>query len=120
MSAAEITARLANTIDVLDRPRFRGEPRHRSIAATIRWSVELLTPPQARLLERLSVFAGPFTADSAQALAGNDDSGAFPADLDELINASLVTLEVGGGATRYGSWTRSGGSVWTNCGLAES
>jgi predicted ATPase len=101
MSAAEITARLATTIDVLDRPRFRGDPRHRSIAATIRWSVELLTPAQARLLERLSVFAGPFTADSGQALAGSDGSGAFSADLDELINASLVTVEIGDAGTRY-------------------
>lgn len=101
LSVAEIIARLAKTIDVLDRPRFRGDPRHRSIAATIRWSVELLTASQAQLLERLSVFAGPFTAQSAQAVAGSNGSGAFSADLDELVNASLVTVEVGAVVTRY-------------------
>lgn len=101
MTATEITARLADRIDVLDRPRFRGEPRHRSVADAIRWSVELLTPDQARLLQRVSVFAGPFTAQNALALAGTDGSVAFSADLDELINASLVTVEPGGAVTRF-------------------
>ena len=38
MSIAEIVRRLDESVDVLERPRFRGDPRHRSVADTIRWS----------------------------------------------------------------------------------
>ena len=34
MSIAEIVRRLDASVDVLDRPRFRGDPRHRSVADT--------------------------------------------------------------------------------------
>src|SRR5262245_7032347 len=100
MSVAEIADRLAETIDVLDRPRFRGDPRHRSIADTIRWSYDLLTPSQALVLGRLAVYTGPFTAASAQAFAGAD-APSFDADLDELVNASLVAVDDRAAPTRY-------------------
>jgi non-specific serine/threonine protein kinase len=100
MNVAEITARMTATIDVLSRPRFRGDPRHRSITDTVRWSVDLLAPSQAQLLERLAVFAGPFTAENGRVLAGNDGPH-FATDLDELINASLVTVETSAPVTRF-------------------
>ena len=42
MTVAEISERLTERIDVLQRPRFRGDPRHRSLADTIAWSYDLL------------------------------------------------------------------------------
>src|SRR5262245_46378731 len=42
MSPAEIAARLREGSDVLERPRFRGPTRHRSVAETIHWSYDLL------------------------------------------------------------------------------
>ena len=99
MAVREISARLDEAIDVLDRPRFRGDPRHRSIAETIRWSYDLLPDGPARLLERLAVFTGPFTADSGRAVAAEDT--AFGADLDELINASLVVVDERSTSTKY-------------------
>lgn len=99
MGVGEIRARLEEAIDVLDRPRFRGDPRHRSIAETIRWSHDLLPDGPARLLERLAVFTGPFTADSGRAVAADD--AAFGADLDELVNASLVVVDVRSTPTTY-------------------
>lgn len=101
MSVAEISTRMTETIDVLARPRFRGERRHRSIADTIRWSAELLTSDQARLLEQLSVFTGPFTAESIGMLAADDDLSALRDHLDELVNASLVTVDARGSTTRF-------------------
>jgi predicted ATPase len=99
IAVGDIVARLDEAIDVLDRPRFRGDPRHRSIAETIRWSRDLLPPGPARLLERLAVFTGPFTADSGRAVA--DDAVCFEADLDELVNASLVVVDERSSPTRY-------------------
>ena len=99
MAVGEIASRLDEAIDVLDRPRFRGDPRHRSIAETIRWSHDLLPPGPARLLERLAVFTGPFTADSGRAVAV--DAASFDADLDELVNASLVVVDERSTPTKY-------------------
>ncbi len=99
MAVGEIRSRLDEAIDVLDRPRFRGDPRHRSIAETIRWSHDLLPPGPARLLERLAVFTGPFTADSGRAVA--DDAASFDTDLDELVNASLVVVDERSTPTKY-------------------
>ena len=101
MGLAEIAARLDDSVDVLDRPRFRGDPRHRSVADTIRWSYDLLAPQQAELLEQLGVFAGPFTAASARSIVPHDRAGTVDADLDELVNVSLVAVDAGGPETRY-------------------
>jgi len=99
IAVGEIRSRLDETIDVLDRPRFRGDPRHRSITETIRWSRDLLAPGPAQLLERLAVFTGPFTADSGRAVASDADS--FDTDLDELVNASLVVVDERSTPTKY-------------------
>ena len=102
MSPAEITERLRQGTDVLDRPRFRGATRHRSVAETIRWSYDLLGPDERELLEHLAVFAGPFDAGAARLLAGFDaDDQRFDALVDELVHASLVVADTAGSSTRY-------------------
>ena len=101
MSIAEIVRRLDASIDVLDRPRFRGDPRHRSVADTIRWSYDLLSPEAAGLFEELAVFAGPFSGSTARAVASVDEPSRFDALLDELTFASLVTVDTSGPETRY-------------------
>jgi predicted ATPase len=101
MSVSEIVRRLDTSVDVLDRPRFRGDPRHRSVADTIRWSYDLLTPAAAGLFEELAVFAGPFSAATAQAVASVDATPGFDVLLDELTYASLVTVDTTGPETRY-------------------
>jgi predicted ATPase len=101
MGLAEIAARLDDSVDVLDRPRFRGDPRHRSVAETIRWSYDLLAPQHAELLDQLGVFAGPFTAASARSIVPHNRAATVDADLDELVNVSLVVVDAGGPETRY-------------------
>ena len=102
MSPAEITERLRHGTDVLDRPRFRGAARHRSVAETIRWSYDLLGPDERELLEHLAVFAGPFDGGAARRLAGFDgDDQRFDALVDELVHASLVVADTSGSSARY-------------------
>jgi predicted ATPase len=102
MSPAEIAERLRQGTDVLDRPRFRGAARHRSVAETIRWSYDLLGRDERELLEQLAVFAGPFDASAARPLAGFDrDDQRFDALVDELVHASLVAADTSGTSTRY-------------------
>jgi hypothetical protein len=44
--------------------------RHRSLAATIQWSYELLSDDEQRVFRRISVFPRPFTLEAAEAVAG--------------------------------------------------
>ncbi len=102
MSPAEIAERLRRGTDVLDRPRFRGATRHRSVAETIRWSYELLGPDERELLEYLAVFVGPFDGGAARRLAGLDhDDLRFDVLIDELVHASLVVADTSGSSTKY-------------------
>ena len=90
-------------MEVLERPRYRGDRRHRSIVDTIAWSYDLLEPPAACLLQQLSVFAGPFPVEAARAVAAAEQCSedTFDDDLDELVHASLVHADTSGPGTRY-------------------
>jgi predicted ATPase len=102
MTPAEIAEHLRQGTDVLDRPRFRGATRHRSVAETIRWSYDLLDDDDRQLLEHLAVHPGPFDAAAARRLAGVDgDVQRFDALVDELVHASLVVADTSGPTTRY-------------------
>jgi predicted ATPase len=102
LSLSEIASRLGAGIDVLERPRFRGPTRHRSVADTIGWSYSLLEPSAAELLDLLAVFAGPFTAhDARRVTAGAIDDDTFGLRLDELVELSLVVADTGTAHATY-------------------
>lgn len=102
LAVGDLAERLRSGVEVLERPRYRGQRRHRSIVDTIRWSVDLLEDEAAALLEQLAVFVGPFLATTAAAVAGDEaDRPRFDALLDELVVASLVTVDATGSETRY-------------------
>jgi len=61
--------------------------RHRSLAATMEWSYQLLDDRQRRVFRRLSVFPGSFTLEAAEAVAG---ASTTPAVL-HLVDCSLLS-----------------------------
>ena len=65
--------------------------RQRTMRATLDWSYELLEEPQQRLLRELSVFAGSFTLEAAEAV-GDAPKGAQSTleSLGALVEQSLV------------------------------
>jgi predicted ATPase len=66
-----ILARLEQRLALLTRgPRDVSE-RQRTLRATIEWSVDLLDDDARLLFARLSVFAGGFTLDAAEAICGD-------------------------------------------------
>jgi DNA-binding CsgD family transcriptional regulator len=73
--------------------------RHRSLAATVEWSYQLLSEEQRRVFRRVSVFPGPFTLEAAELVAG---AGAGPAVL-HLVDCSLLVPPRAGpdGRPRY-------------------
>jgi DNA-binding CsgD family transcriptional regulator len=73
--------------------------RHRSLAATVEWSYQLLDDHLRRVFRQLSVFPGPFTLEAAEAVAG---AGTGPAVL-HLVDCSLLSPPQAGpdGRARY-------------------
>ncbi|MBB4392895.1 winged helix-turn-helix domain-containing protein [Bradyrhizobium sp. ERR14] len=70
-------------------------PRHRSLAATIDWSYNLLPKRERVALGRLSIFAGPFTLGAAIAVAGDDDldMGGVREAVAALASKSFLSLD---------------------------
>ncbi len=78
--------------------------RQQTLRATIAWSHDLLTPEEQALLRRLSVFAGGWTLEAAEAVT--DPAGELGLDtlegLGALVDASLVQpVEVPEGEPRF-------------------
>ena len=103
LQPAEILSRLAEGVEVLARPRFRGDQRHRSLSATIEWSSRLLPDDVGAVFERLALFVGPFPAAMATTVAADNglDEAAAADALEFLVDSSLVVAEPGGDATSF-------------------
>jgi len=73
--------------------------RQRSLAATVEWSYRLLDERERRVFRAVSVFAGPFTLDGAEAVAGADAGSAVL----HLVDCSLLVPPRAGpdGRSRY-------------------
>jgi len=91
MSPVELAVALHDGPGVLD-VGTRGD-RHETLHETLLWSYSLLSQSEARLFDRLSVFAGSFDLDSVVAVCADDDEvtpGATPNLLLGLVDKSMV------------------------------
>lgn len=93
-----IAQRLEESLPLLTAAARDLPDRHRTMRATIEWSVSLLPAEQRALLEDLGVFARQFTLEAVEALgAGRAWEGQAIDGIAALIDASLVRqAEVGG------------------------
>jgi tetratricopeptide (TPR) repeat protein len=78
-------------------------PRQQTLQATVDWSFGLLTASERGTLTRLSVFAGGFDLDAAEAVCVSDAVDALDVlDLiGSLVDKSLVVAEYTSQAVRY-------------------
>jgi tetratricopeptide (TPR) repeat protein len=76
--------------------------RQQTLRAAIDWSYQLLEPSEQRLFASLSVFAGGWTIDAAQAV-GHDSApeSSVAAVLAALLDKSLIRLTDSGAAPRF-------------------
>ena len=99
LELAAARTRVLTPDQILDRLRTLAAPfgpgrrdapeRHRTLQATIDWSLNLLTPDQQRLFAVLGLFVGGFTVDALQAVCGDAVSDVLDA-LAALLDHSLV------------------------------
>ena len=103
-SPGELAARLDQSLRVLRAGSRSGPARHESLEATIDWSYQLLSEPQRRVFERLSVFADGASLEAAEAVCADADLDArdvLPV-LATLVDKSLVVAETAtNGGVRY-------------------
>ncbi|MBB3409903.1 putative ATPase/DNA-binding winged helix-turn-helix (wHTH) protein [Rhizobium sp. BK316] len=72
-----------------------GPERHRTLAAVIDWSYDLLSQGECAVMRRLSVLAGSFDLDSACAVAGEDvERVRVIDDVANLVAKSLLSVDV--------------------------
>ena len=103
VAPAEILRRMRRSTSVIRSQDPTLPERQRSLGRLLDYSWDLLAPPARTVLGRLSVFAGGFDIDAAEAVgAGGEIDADDVAELVwTLIDASLVRPEETKGTTRY-------------------
>jgi predicted ATPase/DNA-binding CsgD family transcriptional regulator len=78
-------------------------PRHKTLAALIDWSYDLLTPQEQKLFSRLGIFAGGFDLAAVAIVCGDDGLDAIDTLnlLASLTDKSLVVAETAGVHERF-------------------
>ena len=94
LTPGQISERLDARFELLAGGRRTGLARHRTLRATLEWSYELLSSVERQALRRVSVFAGPFSIDAAEAvIQGHDIAELEVAGLVErLVVGSLLDI----------------------------
>ena len=98
ISVENIAARLNDRFNLLTHGDASALPRQQTLRALMDWSFDLLTQHERALLRRLSVFAGGWTLEAAEAVGADGDvsTGEVLGLLANLVDKSLVTLEAEG------------------------
>jgi predicted ATPase/class 3 adenylate cyclase len=100
----QIAARLDDRFRLLTGGSRTAVPRHQTLRATMDWSYELLSEEERTVLRRLSVFAGSFSLEAAEAVAatGAVDPGDVFDLLSHLVDKSLVVAGEATAEARFG------------------
>jgi predicted ATPase/class 3 adenylate cyclase len=97
-SPEQITSRLDNRFKLLTGGSRTALPRQQTLRAMIDWSYDLLSEEEQTLLRQLSVFAGGWTFEAAEAVCSDLDVLNL---LTQLVNKSLAMADEQASSTRY-------------------
>ena len=89
LTVAQLAERLGDRFNLLTGGSRAALPRQRTLRAAVEWSYDLLSAGEQALFTRLSVFAGTFTLDAAEHVAGAHDAAVLDL-LGGLVAKSLV------------------------------
>ena len=96
LTPPQLAQRLDDCFRLLSGGRRTAMPRQQTLRAALDWSHDLLSEPERALLRRVSVFAGSWSLEAAEAVAG------FGFEvLVQLVDKSLVVVEEQRGVAAY-------------------
>ncbi len=100
LAVEQIASRLDDRFRLLTAGARTALPRHQTLRATMDWSYDLLTDPEGTLLRRLSVFAGGWSLEAAEAVCAGEAIGVRDVLelVTRLVDKSLVVAVVPEGA----------------------
>jgi predicted ATPase/DNA-binding CsgD family transcriptional regulator len=109
LTVDEIAARLDDRFNLLVGGGRTAPPRQQTLRGAIEWSYDLLGQPEQRLWAALSVFAGGWTLDAAEAVCpaasvrvdADERASSVLALLRQLIEKSMVVVDQTPDGTRY-------------------
>jgi predicted ATPase/DNA-binding CsgD family transcriptional regulator len=103
LALGDLRDRLADQLSLSTLSGRSALARHRTLAATIDWSHDLLHPEERLLLHRLSVFSGGFTAEGARSVCADEALArdTIVETLSALVDQSLVWLDRDAPSDRY-------------------
>jgi predicted ATPase/class 3 adenylate cyclase len=103
MSIQQISQRLDQRFRLLTGGSRNAMPRQQTLQAAVDWSFDLLHEPERETLRRLSVFAGGFELEGAEAICADGGVDAFDVMdlLGSLVDKSLVVADRMPGSVRY-------------------
>jgi non-specific serine/threonine protein kinase len=97
LSPSEIASRLSGRFELLRAGTRSALPRQQTLRATLDWSYDSLSEKDKRLLRGLSVFAGGWALEAAEAVCSQD----CLSGLLGLVEKSLVMVDEHAKVTRY-------------------
>lgn len=103
LSVRQIARFLDDRFHLLTLGNRTSPPRHQTLEATLDWSYDLLTAEEQKVLQRLSVFAGGWTLEAAEAVCVGEEveAGTVLDELSHLLDKSFVVVEKLEGEARF-------------------
>ncbi len=102
LTPVQLRDRLRRSSDMLRDDRRDRPHRHRSLRATVQWTLDSVPDDQRELFVRLGAFAGPVELEEIEAIAGADGLDVLGA-LAGLLDVALVRrIESGDARVRFG------------------
>ncbi len=102
LGVPQLATRLEDCFSLLTGGSRTALPRQRTLRGALDWSCGLLSDREQRLFQRLSVFAGGWTLEAAEAICAGEvlPRAEVLGLLAELVDQSLVVAEECGGSQR--------------------
>jgi predicted ATPase/class 3 adenylate cyclase len=98
LTLENIETGVTKPLDLPSRNFRRRAGRQQTLRQTLEWSYDLLDPNSRQVLQRLSVFSGPFHEEQALAVCAPDmpNESDVLGGIDELVESSLLSRDMGG------------------------
>jgi non-specific serine/threonine protein kinase len=97
LAPRQIADRLDDRFRLLTRGRSSSLPRHDTLRSLVDWSHDLLSDTERIVFRRVSVFAGGWTLEAAEAICGESALDL----LGQLVDKSLILVDEQPAALRY-------------------